>query len=160
MSNDFNINCAEIPKEEPNQVQNIDEMLKILTAYKDGKMVEYRFKGGRIWLYTQNPSWDWNMYEYRVKQEPVATANEEFNSKIKPVKKARRMTNRELADLLATGKVEKCYPYNVNGRDLTRVYRTHSYYRNREDSPCAKSILIRYDGTDEWVKPLIKENNI
>lgn len=72
-------------------------------------------------------------------------------------KKFRRMTNRELSDLMATGKVEKCYPYNVNGRDYTKVYRTHSYYRNREDSPCAKSILIRYEGTNEWVKPLIEE---
>lgn len=43
---------------------------------------------------------------------------------------------------------EKCYPYNVNGIDLTRVYRTHSYYRNNENSPCAKSILIRYIGTN------------
>lgn len=75
----------------------------------------------------------------------------------KEEKKPRRMTNRELSDLLSTGKAEKCYPYNVNGRDVTKVYRTHSYYRNREDSPCAKSILIRYEGTNEWVKPLIEE---
>lgn len=67
------------------------------------------------------------------------------------------MTNRELSDLLATGKAEKCYPYNLNGRDLTKVYRSHSYYRNREDSPCAKSILIRYIGTNEWIKPMIEE---
>lgn len=72
-------------------------------------------------------------------------------------KKTRRMTNRELAVLLATGKAEKCYPYNVNGRDVSKVYRTHSYYRHKEDSPCAKSILIRYDGTNEWVKPMIEE---
>lgn len=72
-------------------------------------------------------------------------------------KKFRRMTNRELSDLMGTGKVEKCYPYNVNGRDVSKVYRTHSYYRNKENSPCAKSMLIRYEGTDEWVKPLIEE---
>lgn len=154
----FNIlSTKETPKEEPNQEHSIDEMLKILTAYKEGKRVEYRFKGNRIWLYTQNPSWDWTMYEYRVNPESAATAKAELNTKIKSVKKTRRLTNRELSDLMATGNVEKCYPYNVNGRDITKVYRTHSYYRNKEDSPCAKSILIRYAGTKEWVKPLIEE---
>ena len=67
------------------------------------------------------------------------------------------MTNRELANLLASGKAEKCYPFYLRGHDLTKVYRSHSYYRNKEDSPCAKSILIRYDGTNKWVEPIIEE---
>lgn len=106
-----------------------------------------------------NPSWNWDRYVYRANpvEEPAATANDDLNTKIKSVKNTRRMTNRELADLMATGNVEKCYPYYEDGRDLTKVYRTHSYYRNKEDSPCAKSILIRYAGTKEWVKPLIEE---
>lgn len=154
--------CAEIPKEEPNQVQNIDEMIKILNAYKEGKTIEHRFRNrdiGDSWggIDMQNPEWNWGIFEYRVKPDLEEIVHKKFNAKIKSVKKARRMTNRELADLMATGKVEKCYPHYVDGRDVTKVYRTHSHYRNREDSPCAKSILIRYEGTNEWVKPLIKE---
>lgn len=154
--------CADIPKAEPNQVQNIDEMIKILNAYKKGKTIEHRFRNrdiGDTWgcIDMQKPEWNWCIFEYRVKPEPAATANEEINTKIKSRRKPRRMTNRELADLLATGNVEKCYQYYVDGHDLSKVYRSHSYYRNKEDSPCAKSILIRYHGTNEWVKPLIEE---
>lgn len=75
----------------------------------------------------------------------------------KPVKKPRRMTNKELSDLMATGTVEKCYPHYECGHDLSKVYRTHTYYRTKEDSPCAKSILIRYNGTNKWVQPLVEE---
>lgn len=170
--------CAEIPTEEsnqeqkePNQVQSTDEMIEILNAYNEGKIIEYRFRREICaeyrcrrpicdsWCYInpQKPEWNWDIFEYRIKPEPAATANEEINTKIKSRRKPRRMTNRELADLLATGNVEKCYQYYVDGHDLSKVYRSHSYYRNKEDSPCAKSILIRYHGTNEWVKPLIVE---
>lgn len=140
-------------------------MIKILNAYKEGKTIEHRFRNrdiGDFWggIDMQNPEWNWGIFEYRVKPNLEEIVHKKFNAKIKSVKKARRMTNRELADLMATGKVEKCYPYYVDGCDLTKVYRSHSYYRNKEDLPCAKSILIRYDGTNEWVKPLIKENEI
>ena len=106
---------------------------------------------------TAYPLIDEKQFDELVAEIRAEIANKTNDSKAINAKKTRRMTNRELSDLIASGKAEKCYPYNVNGIDLTRVYRTHSYYRNREDSPCAKSILIRYIGTNEWVKPLIEE---
>lgn len=58
-------------KEEHNQVQNIDEMIKVLNAYKEGKRVEYKIKDERVyypWNYVRNPPWDWTLYEYRIKE--------------------------------------------------------------------------------------------
>lgn len=49
---------------------NIDEMIKVMQAYKDGKKIE--FKGGFIdsaydnWAWAPEPCWDWGKYTYRI----------------------------------------------------------------------------------------------
>lgn len=157
--------CAEIPNEE---TMETNEDTYITNNMTEDEIIE-KFKTLRIELFKWLKNNDFsnllvNNLQYSIKTALNLTdVNKHLSevvdfSKIDTnTKKTRRMTNKELSDLIAAGKAEKCYPYYVDGRDLSKVYRTHTYYRNKEDSPCAKSILIRYNGTNEWVKPLIEE---
>lgn len=159
-----------------------EDLMKIMRAYMDGNDVQVRRMGYKdVWVTFNKAScpdayWDSDK-EYRIApRQPKGTIGKESCvSKIEPdnekanikpdsnrknkSNKRRRMTNRELADLMATGKVEKCYPYYVDGHDVSRVYQTHSYYRAGADRPCAKSIRIRYRDTDEWFEPFIEKDN-
>ena len=125
--------CAEIPKES-NQEQKIDEMIKILTAYKEGKTIEYRFSNRKIgdsWacIHAQKPIWNWDMFEYRVKQEQ------------------RRMTYRELDEWLKQGKgVCKLFSHLTN-----KVY----YWPSRMDNEVEDGILICAFGNSNFEEPLI-----
>lgn len=127
--------CAEIP-EESNQAQNIDEMIKILNAYKEGKIIEHRFRNREMcdsWscINLQNPDWNWAIFEYRVKQEP------------------RRMTYRELDEWLKQGKgVCKMFFYLTNNI---------SYWPENEDKEVKEGILICPFGKLNFEEPLIKE---
>lgn len=158
--------CAEIPNEEP---VSTNEESYITNNMTSDKIME-KFKTLRTelkhWL-KNNESSNLlvNNLQYCIKTAlNVTNVNKhlsevvDFSKVVADTKKTRRMTNRELSDLLASGKAEKCYPYyHVDGRDLTKIYRTHTYYRNKADAECAKSIVIRYTGTDKWVEPLIEE---
>ena len=46
------------------------ESIRIMQAYVDGKEVEYERPDG-IWTIINNPCWNWNSQEYRIK--PTAT---------------------------------------------------------------------------------------
>lgn len=49
---------------------NIDEMIAVLQAYKEGKAIEFRLRNSLVWCKCNLPVWDWLDYEYRVKPEP------------------------------------------------------------------------------------------
>ena len=46
------------------------EAIRIMQAYVDGKEVEYERPDG-IWTIINNPCWNWNSQEYRIKPAPV-----------------------------------------------------------------------------------------
>lgn len=48
----------------------INEMLEILTAYKEGKEIEYYSDAIGGWLNVQNPLWDFSNKIYRIKPQP------------------------------------------------------------------------------------------
>lgn len=131
--------CAEIPKEESNQAQNIDEMIKILNAYKEGKIIEHRFRNREMcdsWscINLQNPDWNWAIFEYRVKQEP------------------RRMTNRELKEWCAEGK-------GLFKNDYTNAAYTvfgHNVNSDEMNAPVGNWIHIRAWNEDTWHEPMIE----
>lgn len=46
-------------------------MLDVMTAHKNGKQVECKPRNGGSWKVVQCPCWNWELNEYRVKQEPL-----------------------------------------------------------------------------------------
>jgi len=52
-------------------VMHEDIIINVMTAYKEGKRIEFRGKheSGLKWQRTDNPKWDWYNYEYRVAAE-------------------------------------------------------------------------------------------
>ena len=48
-----------------------DEMIAVIQAHKDGKVIQWRDRHGGRWLDTvDNPVWAFNLNIYRVKEEP------------------------------------------------------------------------------------------
>ena len=47
------------------------EMIKVMQHYADGGEVEVRYKNDDddIWENTTNASWNWSMYDYRIKEQ-------------------------------------------------------------------------------------------
>ncbi|MCQ2210298.1 MAG: hypothetical protein MJZ34_08400 [Paludibacteraceae bacterium] len=132
--------CAEIPKEETNQVQSTDEMIEILNAYKKGKKIECRFKDRTMrdsWSCIEKPNWNWDSYEYRIKQEP------------------RRMTNKELKEWLKKNCGQYCIPSN-SFVDL-HVKAQFGYGIGKDDEFVKEGIQIRAWYESEWHEPLIEE---
>ena len=48
-----------------------DEMIEVIKAHKEGKKLECRTKGIGRWGPTKLPQFDFQKFDYRVKQEPV-----------------------------------------------------------------------------------------
>jgi hypothetical protein len=47
------------------------EMVEVMLAYENGKQIQYRGKHNirDEWLFCKHPSWNWELYEYRIKPE-------------------------------------------------------------------------------------------
>lgn len=48
-----------------------DQIIEVVTAFKNGKKIEYYVKISRQWKEITDPSWNFNDYKYRVKPEPM-----------------------------------------------------------------------------------------
>ena len=46
------------------------EMIAVMQAYEDGKVIEYWDNYPPTWKMATKPSWDWHTTDYRVKPEP------------------------------------------------------------------------------------------
>jgi hypothetical protein len=55
-----------------------DEMIAVIQAHKDGKVIEFRQPGGE-WESLEFPMWNFTKYEFRIKTEPVEYWAGEFN---------------------------------------------------------------------------------
>lgn len=51
-------------------MKTIDEMIAVMTAYKEGKKIEVYDYLKQIWIDAEHPCWDWDAEDYRVKSEP------------------------------------------------------------------------------------------
>lgn len=47
-----------------------DEIIAVVTAYKDGNQIEKRRVGKALWEPSTRPSWDFANFQYRVKKTP------------------------------------------------------------------------------------------
>lgn len=68
-------------------MKTIDEMIAVMTAYKEGKKIEVYDCLKQIWIDAEHPCWDWDAEDYRVKAEskyrPYANADECFKDVVK-----------------------------------------------------------------------------
>lgn len=46
------------------------EAIRIMQAYVEGKTIEVTYKGKSDWVFSNNPCWDFDTNDYRVKPEP------------------------------------------------------------------------------------------
>lgn len=53
------------------------EFIEIMQAYVDGKEIEYRAKNGE-WFVIENPVWNFNEVEYRVRVKPKEKPKEKI----------------------------------------------------------------------------------
>jgi hypothetical protein len=54
------------------KIAEMQAQIKVMQAYEDGARIEHTVKDKTLpWLLTDEPLWDWDAYEYRVKQEPL-----------------------------------------------------------------------------------------
>ena len=55
-------------------MKDIDHMIAVLQAFKEGKAIQFRDSGNSStdenWGCALKPSWDWVTFDYRVKPEP------------------------------------------------------------------------------------------
>ena len=60
-------------------INNINHQIEILTAYRDGKVIEYRMKHGTDWLgeaniaenLNENACFNFEFMEYRIKPKKI-----------------------------------------------------------------------------------------
>jgi len=48
---------------------DLDYMIAVMKAAKEGNVIEYFDKDNQVWHYTMCPEWDWNNHDYRIKPE-------------------------------------------------------------------------------------------
>lgn len=51
--------------------KNIDEMLKVLLAYKEGKAIESKRYKDESWWEDKEPTWNFGLNCYRIKPEKL-----------------------------------------------------------------------------------------
>ena len=110
-------------------IEEHKKFVPVMCAFERGLTVEYKRRGDD-WCIAATPSWDLQL-RYRVKP----------NAKSK-----RRMTNRELAKWLADGNGQKIEGLNKF------VYTTYAY-KDGDNVPCRRGVLIRGWNETEWHEP-------
>lgn len=45
------------------------EKIEVMQGYVDGKQIEYVYKGQSLWRDIEKPSWNWTMFDFRIKPE-------------------------------------------------------------------------------------------
>lgn len=57
-------------------MEKIEEKIAVMQAYADGKEIEFQVKGDNRWIDATAPVWNWNAFEYRIKQDVPRTWEE------------------------------------------------------------------------------------
>lgn len=117
---------------------SIDEQIAVMKAYSEGKTIQSRVKDrfGDEWTDVPDPHWNFGEWDYRVKPENEGT-------------KAERMTNRQLAELMAKGYGEWI------GGPVRLPCTMYSYPLSREGSDVDDDMRVRPWGSAEWTIPTV-----
>ena len=64
-------------------MKTIDEMIEVMTAYKNGAEIESKPYVLEYWSNNYSPQWDWVDCEYRIKEQKKKVVMEKWLLKIK-----------------------------------------------------------------------------
>lgn len=121
------------------------KFVPVMRAFEKGLTIEYKVKASN-WAEASTPSWDLTL-RYRVKPTHTKKA---LHSACFMTSKKRRMTNRELAKWLAEGKGQI-----IEG--LGKFVRTTYVYKDGDNTPCYKDVMIRAWNETEWHAPEVEQ---
>ena len=51
-------------------MKTVKEKIEVMTAYEEGRKIEARYMQDGDWFNCPEPRWNWDVYDYRVKEEP------------------------------------------------------------------------------------------
>jgi hypothetical protein len=51
-------------------MKTLKEMMKVMEHFDNGGKVEYKRTNGSTWGIINDPTWDWNHFDYRIKEGP------------------------------------------------------------------------------------------
>lgn len=73
-------------------MSSTEKMIEVMKAYTEGKPIQSKTVTGEHWCDIPEPTWDWRLFEYRVKpekEEPVYRQYENTNEMIKDINERR-----------------------------------------------------------------------
>lgn len=51
--------------------------IAVMQAFNDGSKIEFKAHHGKEWHHNPSPSWNWDTFEYRVKEEPKVSQEDQ-----------------------------------------------------------------------------------
>lgn len=63
-------------------MKSTEKMIAVMKSYNEGKEIECKYKKCKDWNKCPTPSWDWDSYDYRVKEESGTRPYESTNEMI------------------------------------------------------------------------------
>lgn len=122
--------------------RTIEEKLEVMKAYLEGKTIQFknRKKEDDDSWENANPTWDWDLFDYRIKPEESDEPK-------------KLMSYRQLAELMAKGYGQNAYLYTDG--TLSIVDDSFEYQRDREDDSVHEDRKIRAWGSKEWIEPTV-----
>lgn len=110
------------------------EKIAVMQAYLDGKQIQFNNNNEwKDWTIPLEPTWNWVDYDFRIK----------------PEEKPKRMTSRQLAEWIGKGNGE------WSAVMLGGTRSDFGYIKGKEDLEVNSDFLIRPWGSDEWVEPTV-----
>lgn len=65
----------------------IEEQIKVMEAYTEGKTIQSKAVIGEHWCDDTKPTWDWYHFEYRIKPEPTYRPYKNLEEMYEDIKK-------------------------------------------------------------------------
>lgn len=107
-----------------------EEKIEIMQACAEGKQIQSKAVLGEHWCDDSNPSWDWNHFEYRVKQEPVTGNVEGLKRSLKQAFNALDLQNKQIENL------------KVENEELKEKIKSLQFYRSEMAKTVSADLLF------------------
>lgn len=112
------------------------EMIEVMQAYVDGKSIEFRVHNEGTWFDVQNPMWDWNLKDYRIKPEPKYVPYDSV-TEVERDKWVKRKPNGRLYRITELDPSDNTVNIYRGWRDLKSLFNDFTY---EDGTPCGKKV--------------------